>query len=56
MPLHITTAAEARNVSVVSLNVGLLGHCVCVCEAVKLKYELPWSTQDVRNARVVGYL
>ena len=27
-----------------------------MCEAVKLKPGLPWRTQDVRDARVVGYL
>lgn len=27
-----------------------------LCEAMKLKRGLPWRNQDVRDARVVGYL
>lgn len=27
-----------------------------LCEAVKLKPGLPWRTQDIRDARVMGYL
>jgi hypothetical protein len=27
-----------------------------MCEAVKVKPGLPWKTQDVRDARIIGHL
>ena len=54
MILHLTPVTKARHVSGVSLNGGLVERPLC--EAVKLKPGLPWRTQDVRDARVVGYL
>ena len=37
----------------ISLNGGLERP---LCEAVKLKPGLPWRTQDVRDAKIMGYL
>ena len=47
-------AAEARHVSGVSLNGGLVEKQLH--EAVNLKPGPPWRTQDIRGARVMGYL
>ena len=45
---------EARHVSGVSLNGGLVEGPLS--ESAQLKPGLPWKTQDVRDARVMGYL
>ena len=44
---------KARNVSVVSLNKYL---DITLCEAVMLKPRLSWRSQDVGDARAMGYL
>ena len=52
-PLQLRKAAEARYVAAVSLPGGQKRP---LCEAVKLKYALPWRPQDAGDARVMGYL
>ena len=42
-----------RHVSRVALNGGLERP---FCEAVKVKPELPWRSQDAGDARIVGYI
>ena len=51
--LQLRKVAEARCVVVVSLKVDLQGS---LHEAVKVKLELSWRSQDVRDVRATGYL
>lgn len=53
LPLQIRKITEAKHVSGKSTNGDLERP---LCDAVKVKPGLPWETQNVRDARVVGYL